>query len=48
MDKSEIISRPSNNIEKESLDTLCKKSIALIKSAKSTAAREANFIQILT
>ena len=48
MDKNEIISKQSNDIEKDPLDTLCKKSVALIKSARSTAVCETNFIQILT
>lgn len=48
MDKNEIISRQGNDIEKDSLEILCKKSDALIKSAKSTAIRETNFIQVLT
>ena len=48
MDKNEIISKLGNSIEKDLLGILCKKSVALIKSAKSTAIRETNFIQILT
>ena len=48
MDKNQITPKRSNGIEKESLDILCKKSVALIKSAKTTVIREINFIQILT
>ena len=48
MDKNQITPKRSNGIEKESLDILCKKSVTLIKSAKTTVIREINFIQILT